>query len=157
MEVQVRVAVPISRRKSKRAETRKLRLDLAPQRLRERGRKGVAQPGARGRRGEVSAFVRERGNLRRAARTEREMQADGERGIAPRDLRGLRGGGFMDHQARLRDEARAVGAFDGGIDLRAAPEVVGGDDEVFQFTGRAGRLGRAAMTIRPMSPTTRKA
>ena len=46
MEVQVRVAVPISRRKSKRAETRKLRLDLAPQRLRERGRKGVAQPGA---------------------------------------------------------------------------------------------------------------
>ena len=33
MEVQVRVAVPISRRKSKRAETRKLRLDLAPERL----------------------------------------------------------------------------------------------------------------------------
>jgi hypothetical protein len=50
-----------------------------------------------------------------------------------------------------------VGALDGGVDFRAATEVVGGDDEVFQLAVRAGRLSRAAMTIWPLSLTTRKA
>ena len=72
-------------------------------------------------------------------------------------LSGFLGGRFIDHQTRLRDEAGALGAFDGGIDLRAAAEVVGGDDEVFQFAARAGRIARAAMTIWPLSPTPRKA
>lgn len=156
MEVQVRVAVPITRRKTECAEALELRCDLAPQRPGECGRKRVAEPGACGRGGEVSPRIRERGDLRRAARAEREMQAHAQGGIAPRDLHRVRGGGLIDHQAGLRDEARAVAALDGGVDLRAAAEVVGGDDEVFQFAGRTGRLGRAAMTIRPMSPTTRK-
>ena len=142
VQMQVRVAVPICGRKTERPEARELRGDLAPERLGERGRKGVAQPGPRGRRGEVSAFVRERGDLRGAARAEREMQAHAERRMAPRDLHGFRRGRFVDHQARLRDEARAVGALDGGVDLRAAAEVVGGDDEVFQWAARAGSLGR---------------
>ena len=124
MEVQVRVAVPIIRRKSKRAETLKLRLDLAPQRLRERGRKGVAQPGARGRRGEVSAFVRERGNLRRAARTEREMQADAQIRIPSRDFHGFPETRFVDHQPRVRERARAVPLLDGHVDRRAPAKVI---------------------------------
>lgn len=156
MQVQVRVTVPVGGRKTECAEALELRCDLAPQRPGECGRKRVAEPGACGRGGEVSPRIRERGDLRRAARAEREMQAHAQGGIAPRDLHRVRGGGLIDHQAGLRDEARAVAALDGGVDLRAAAEVVGGDDEVFQFAGRTGRLGRAAMTIRPMSPTTRK-
>ena len=85
------------------------------------------------------------------------MQADTERGIAPGDVRGFLGGGLVDHEAGLRDKAGAVGVLDGGVDLRAAAEVVGGDDEVFQLAARAGRLVRAAMTIWPFHPTPRKA
>jgi hypothetical protein len=50
-----------------------------------------------------------------------------------------------------------MGAFDGGIGLRAATEVIGGNDEVFQFAERAGRLAHAAMMICPLSPTPCKA
>ncbi len=85
------------------------------------------------------------------------MQANAERGIAPRGFRSFFRGGFIDHQAGLRDEARTVGALDGGIDLRAAAEVVGGDDEVFQLAGRAGKVIPAAMTIWPLPHTPRKA
>ena len=157
MEMQMGVAVPISRRKTECVETRELRADLVLERLGERWREGVAQSGARGRRRKISAFIRERGDLSGASGAEREVQADVQLWIAARDLRGFLGGGFVDHHARLRDEARAMGALDGGVDLRGATEVVGGDDEVFQLAMRAGRLVRVAMTIWPLSPTSRKA
>ena len=142
MEMEMRVAVPITRRETERAEARELRADLALKRLGERWRKGVAQSGARRRCGEISAFIRERGDLRGASGAEREMEADAERGIAPGDVCGFGGGGLIDHDARLREEAGPVGALDGGVDFRTATEVVGGDDEVFQWAERAGRLRR---------------
>ena len=157
MEMKMGVAVPITRRKTESAETRELRADLVLKRLGERWREGVAQSGARGRCGEAAAFIRERGNLHSASGAEREVETDAKLRIAARDFRGFLGGGFIDHETRLRDEAGAVGALDGGVDLRAATEVVGGDDEVFQLAARAGRLTRAAMTIWPLSPNTRKA
>ena len=157
MEMEMGVAVPITRRKTERAKTLELRANLVPERVGERRRKGVAPSGACRRGDEVSGFIRECGNLRGASGAEREVEADAERGIAPRDVRGFGGGGLVHHDTCLREEAGAVGALDGGVDLLAAAEVVGGDDEVFQLVSRAGKVSRAAMTIWPLSPTPRKA
>ena len=48
VQVQMRVAVPITWRETERAELRKLRPDFLPQRRGERWTEGVAQSGARG-------------------------------------------------------------------------------------------------------------
>jgi hypothetical protein len=68
------------------------------------------------------------------------VETDAQAGEAPGDLHGFGHGRFIHHEAGLRDKARTVRTLDGGIDLRAAPKVISGDDEVFQFSGGAGRL-----------------
>ena len=147
MEMEMGVAVPVAGRKTQLAKTGELRANLAPERLAERWRECVTKPGPRRRWRKLSVRIRELGNLRRPPGAEGEVEAHAQRGICAGDFRGFIGGRFIDHHAGLRDEPSAVGAEDGGVDLGAAAEVVGGDDELFQLARRAGKIARAAMTI----------
>ena len=79
--------------------------------------------------------IGERRDATGGAVAEREVQPDDERGIAPGDHHGVVDRWFVHHEAGLREEAGAMGAFDRGVDFRAAPEVVGSKDELFQNAG----------------------
>jgi hypothetical protein len=113
MQMQVRMAIPVSRRQTEGAETLELRADFRRQRRLHFPIEEITQPGSRGR---ISA--------------KREVQADAELRIAPCHLDGFGGVRFLHHEAGLRDQAGAMQAFDGGIHRGAAAEVVGGHDQV---------------------------
>ena len=76
------------------------------------------------------------------------MEADAERGMPLGDARRFIGSGLIDNETRLREEASLAGALNRFIDLRAAAEIVGGEDELFQNAGRAGILRSPQMTTR---------
>jgi hypothetical protein len=109
--------------------------DFVPERPGEVRRQKILETGARGGRRKDSGPIRERRNARCASGAEDKVEADAERGIAARDADGILGGRFVDHETGLREDAGAVGALDGGIDFRAAAEIVGGKDELFQNAG----------------------
>ena len=82
------------------------------------------------------------------------MQTDGKLRMARRDARGCFGVRLVDHEARLREDAVFVAAFDGFVDAGAAAEVVAGEDESFQNTDRAGTLARKPDVFAILSDST---
>lgn len=71
------------------------------------------------------------------------MKADAKLRIPLCDADGVFGGGLVHHEARLRQKPGAVRLFDGRVDRRAAAEIVGGEDEVFQCAESACILRRS--------------
>jgi hypothetical protein len=69
----------------------------------------------------------------RAPVDENEMQADGESRQTPRPGRGIGRGGRPDHQARRRQNAAAMGLFDGLVDGGVAAEIIRADDQMLQL------------------------
>ena len=68
------------------------------------------------------------------------MQADAEAGRG--EAHGVGGVGLIHHEAGLGEEAGGVMAQDGVVHGGAAAEVVGGEDEVFQFVRRPRIVAR---------------
>lgn len=141
MQMQVRVAIPIRRREAEGVEFFKLRADFGGERGGEGWAEEVAQTGLRGRWLEISGGVGERGNLGGASGAEREVQADAEARMAARDAGGFLGVRLVHHEARLREDACGVAAFDGFVDAGAAAKIVAGEDESFVFNHLPALMG----------------
>jgi len=98
----------------------------------------------------MTVRIGQSGMSRGAPGAKREMESNAQRGMARRDADSFRHGRFIDHEAGLRQEPGALRALNGGIDFRAAAEVVGGEDELFQNAGGARILRVASMPARPI-------
>ena len=140
MQMQMGMAIPVSRRQAERAKALELGKNLAPQRFRERGTESIAQPGSRGRRDESTGGIRDRRDGRSASIAEREMQADAQRGMTLRDAHRFLRVRLVNHEAGLGEKAGFMAALDGFVDFVAAAEVVASDDELFQFARGPGKL-----------------
>lgn len=151
VEVKMGVAVPIGRRKPKRAKSLELPANLAGKRLRGRCIECVAQPGARGGTLKVPGGIGDRGDARCAPVAERQVQADAEGRAAPRDADGFVRGGLVHHQARVRERPGGVIALDCFVYRGAAAEIVARDDESsrfrFQVSGFRLKSSRAALCV----------
>ena len=155
--MQVRMAVPVRGRKSEDPEPFELRPDFVTQRRPKSVVKNVPQPSPRWRGHESAPRIRERGNARRPACAERQMQTDAERRMAAGDAHGFVHRGLIDHEAGLSQEAGFEATLNGFVDFVTATEVVGGEDELFQSADGAFILRAAPMTTRPMIASPRRA
>ncbi len=64
---------------------------------------------------------------------QRQMQSDREPRQTTSQVDGRRRRWRSDHQARRGEDSFAMRAPDGGVDLLGEAEIVGGDDQIFQF------------------------
>jgi hypothetical protein len=74
-----------------------------------------------------------RGRQNRRGVDQSQMQPDGEPGQPARDFDRVGRGGRSDHEARGREDALKVGDFDRAVHLIGEAEIVGRDDEKFQW------------------------
>ena len=157
MKMQMEVTVPISGRQTEGEKAIKLTGDFVLECRNQPGRESVAKSRPRRRRRQIAMEVGQRRNLTSQSRTESEVEPHLQAGATTSHCNRLSGSGFIDHQAGLGEQARAVGPLDRGIDRGAPPEVICGNNQVFQNSRRAGNLTSLTLMIRRFSTPLGKA
>ena len=157
MEMKMEVTVPISGRQTEGEKAIKLTGDFVLECRNQPGRESVAKSRPRRRRRQIAMEVGQRRNLTSQSRTESEVEPHLQAGATTSHCHRLSGRRFIDHQAGLGEQARAVGPLDRGIDRGAPPEVICGNNQVFQNSRRAGNLTSLTLMIRRFSTPLGKA
>ncbi len=136
MQVQVQMTVDVIERQAGGAELLKLRVDFQAKLFTEAALEKITEAGGDGPIAELTTRIDEAGNLLRRqggfAAKERQVQADAELWILPRQGDSLIATGFVDHQAGGGQDAFAMRADDGFIDGVRTAEIVRVDDQAAQ-------------------------
>jgi len=157
MEMKMEVTVPISGRQTEGEKAIKLTSDFVLECRNQPRRESVAKSRPRRGRRQISMEVGQRRNLASQSRTESEVESHLQAGITTSNRYRLSRSGFIDHQAGLSEQARAVGPFDRGIDRGAPPKVICGNNQVFQNSRGVGNLTCLTLMIRRFSTPLGKA
>jgi len=136
VQLHVLVGIHMIERQTSRPERVELSPDLFPELLAHLRQKEKPDTSAPQVPIELVGPAEEAAHLRRRQhRTpvdQHQMQADMQFGQSPRARNRIGGGGGAYHQARGRQDPVAMRLFDGLIDGRVEPEIVGADDQPFQ-------------------------
>src|SRR5260221_5577115 len=133
MQVQVQMAVDVVERQAGGVEPRELRVDLGAKLFTQAALEEIIHADADGAVAKFALRIDEPGDLFRRqggmAHQQREMQTDAKPGIFLPELHGFVAAGFVDHQARSRQNAVAMRADDGFVHGMRKTEIIRVDDE----------------------------